>query len=92
VPIDEVLNFLPPRLQDYDVAIGSREQRAQDAMTSPFTDTSWAVFSILLSGCCLFQVFVIRNAALNASGVMLHMNSLQRAESMAGVSTQRFYA
>ena len=32
-------------------------QRAQKAMTSPFTDTSWAVFSILLSGCCSSRLY-----------------------------------
>jgi len=36
VPIDEVLNFLPPRLQDYDVAIGSREAEGSRRYDEPF--------------------------------------------------------
>lgn len=36
VPIDEVVNFLPPRLQDYDIAIGSREAEGSRRYDEPF--------------------------------------------------------
>ncbi len=36
VPIDEVMNFLPPRLQDYDIAIGSREAEGSKRFDEPF--------------------------------------------------------
>ncbi len=36
VPIDEALNFLPPLLQDYDIAIGSREAEGSRRYDEPF--------------------------------------------------------
>lgn len=36
MPIEEVLNFLPPRLQNYDVAIGSREAHGAHRYNEPF--------------------------------------------------------
>lgn len=36
VPIDEVVNFLPPVLQDYDIAIGSREAEGSRRYDEPF--------------------------------------------------------
>jgi len=36
VPMDEALNFLPPRLQKYDIAIGSREAEGAKRYDEPF--------------------------------------------------------
>ncbi|HYA31439.1 MAG TPA: dolichyl-phosphate beta-glucosyltransferase, partial [Thermodesulfovibrionales bacterium] len=36
VPIEEVVKFLPPRLQDYDVAIGSREAEGAKRHNEPW--------------------------------------------------------
>ena len=76
VPIEEVDGFLPPRLRDFDIAIGSREAEGAKRYGEPFArHLMGRVFNLVVRGLllpglhdtqCGFKLFSRRTASLFA--------------------------